>query len=222
MLESGFYLMDCMDGMAQFPDKFFELAIVDPPYGININMNQGRRKGDIIKHAKKEWDKDAPTHLFWDELTRVSVNQVVWGANNFAWLPPHNGWVVWDKDITGDVPFSKAELAYNSIINAVDMVKIRAQTGEETYANKIHPTQKPIALYKWLLTNYAKPGDKMLDTHVGSASSLVACHQMGFQYWGFELDPDYFKAATERLEKAKAQVSLFDNVPQLKAEQVGF
>jgi site-specific DNA-methyltransferase (adenine-specific) len=221
MLDAGFYNMDCMEGMAQFPDKFFELAIVDPPYGININMNQGRRKGDVIKHAKKEWDKETPTEVYWRDLTRVSKNQIVWGANNFSWLPPHNGWVVWDKDITGDVPFSKAELAYNSEINAVDMVKIRAQTGEETYSNKIHPTQKPVALYKWLLTNYTKPGDKILDTHVGSASSLIACHQMGFQYWGFELDPDYYKAASERLERAKAQVSLFDDMPKTSPEQVG-
>lgn len=220
MLESGFYNMDCMDGMAQFPDKFFRLAICDPPYGININMNQGRRKGDVIKHTRKDWDKEAPTEAFWEELQRVSDNQIVWGANNFSWIPPHNGWVVWDKDITGDVPFSKAELAYNSAISAVDMVRIRAQTGEETYANKIHPTQKPVKLYRWLLHNYAKPGDKILDTHVGSASSLIACHQLGFEYWGFELDADYYKAASERLERAKAQVRLLDILPEEKPEQL--
>ena len=212
MLQAGFYNLDCFEGMKQFPDKYFELAIVDPPYGIGVNMNRGRRKGDAIKHAKKEWDKDAPAQMFWDELTRVSENQIVWGANNFEWIPPHNGWVVWDKDITGDVRFSKAELAYNSIINTVDMVKIRAQTGLETYTNKIHPTQKPINLYKWLLTNYAKPGDKILDTHVGSASSLIACHQMGFDCWGFELDTDYFNAATDRLQKEKAQVTLQESI----------
>ena len=220
MLESGFYNCDCMEGMKQFPDKFFELCICDPPYGIGINMNQGRRKGDVIKHDKKSWDENAPDCSYWKELKRVSRNQIVWGANNFEWLPPHNGWVVWDKDITGNVPFSKAELAYNSAINAVDMVKIRAQTGSETYTNKIHPTQKPIALYKWLLTNYAHPGDKILDTHVGSASSLIACHQLGFEYWGFELDADYFKAASERLERAKAQVGLLDILPEEKPEQM--
>ena len=220
MLESGFYNMDCMNGMAQFPDKFFELAIVDPPYGININMNQGRRKGDIVKHARKKWDSNPPTAAYWRELERVSVHQIVWGANNFSWIPPHNGWVVWDKDITGDVQFSKAELAYNSAINTVDMVKIRAQTGLETYTNKIHPTQKPIALYKWLLSNYAKPGDKILDTHVGSASSLIACHQMGFEYWGFELDADYYKAATERLNKAKAQVSMTELIDPHQIDQI--
>ena len=207
MLDFGFYCGDCMEGMAQFPDKFFELCIVDPPYGIGINMNQGRRKGDTIKHAKKDWDKEAPTEAYWAELQRVSVHQIVWGANNFSWIPPHNGWVVWDKDITGDVPFSKAELAYNSAISTVDMVRIRAQTGDETYTNKIHPTQKPVKLYRFLLQHYAKPGDKILDTHVGSASSLIACHEKGFQYVGFELDPDYFAAATKRLERAKAQVA---------------
>lgn len=220
MLEPGFYNMDCMDGMAQFPLGFFELAIVDPPYGININMNQGRRKGDIVKHARKKWDNSPPTAAYWRELERVSAHQIVWGANNFSWIPPHNGWVVWDKDITGDVPFSKAELAYNSTTNTVDIVTIRAQSGSETYMNKIHPTQKPIALYKWLLTNYAFRGYKILDTHVGSASSLIACHQLGFTYWGFELDPDYFKAATERLNKAKAQTDIFAAIKPEQPEQI--
>ena len=210
MLDFGYYNMDCMDGMKEFPDKYFELAIVDPPYGIGINMNQGRRRGDIKKHKVKSWDKSAPPIKYWHELTRVSINQIVWGANNFEWIPPSNGWIVWDKDITGKVEFSKAELAYTSIRNSVDMVKIRAQTGNETYMNKIHPTQKPIKLYEWLLTNYAKQGDKILDTHVGSASSLIACHNLGFQYVGFEIDKEYYEESLKRLEAHKSQVSLLD------------
>lgn len=161
------YNQDCMTYLATLPDKAFELAICDPPYGIGINMNQGRRSGDVIKHARKTWDTSPPSADYWKELTRVSVNQIVWGANNFEWIPAHNGWVVWDKDITGDVGFSQAELAYNSSINIVEVVRIRAQTGSETYTNKIHPTQKPVALYRWLLTHYAKPGDRILDTHFG-------------------------------------------------------
>ena len=201
---------DCMVGMARYPDKQFDLAIVDPPYGIGINMNQGRRSGDIKKHKAKSWDKSAPLIEYWHELTRVSINQIVWGANNFEWIPPSNGWIVWDKDITGKVEFSKAELAYTSIRNSVDMVKIRAQTGSETYMNKIHPTQKPVALYKWLLTNYAKPGDKILDTHVGSASSLIACYDLGFDAVGFELDEDYYRESKQRLERFMKQITLFD------------
>jgi site-specific DNA-methyltransferase (adenine-specific) len=120
---------DCMDFMRECPDNNYNLAIVDPPYGINVNMNQGRRKGDVKKHARKTWDVSTPLVEYWHELTRLSAEQIVWGANNFAWIPAHSGWVVWDKDITGDVGFSMAELAYNSAINIVDMVRIRAQSG---------------------------------------------------------------------------------------------
>ena len=206
--------MDCMEYMAQFPDNYFELAIVDPPYGIDINMNQGRRKEDVKKHDKKDWDAFAPDVDYWNELVRVSSYQIIWGANNFEWIPPHNGWIVWDKDITGDVPFSKAELAYCSKIGAVDMVRIRAQSGCEVYSNKIHPTQKPVKLYEWLLKNYAKDGDKILDTHLGSASSAIAAHRMGFEFFGTELDGDYFAASIERFERETAQLDMFAEVAE--------
>src|SRR5690606_27762141 len=130
--------MDCMEYMRSVEDGFFELAVVDPPYGIKINMNQGRRKGDEIKHKKKNWDNNSPDNLYWEELIRVSKNQIVWGANNFYWIPPHNGYIVWDKVISGDVDFSKCELAYCSKRNSIDLVKIKTQTGSETYSNKIH------------------------------------------------------------------------------------
>ena len=202
-------LIDCMDYMKNIPDKFYELAIVDPPYGININMNQGRRSGEIKKHANKRWDSKPPTSEYFVELERISKARIIWGANNFSWIPPHNGWIVWDKDITGDVQFSKAELAYCSLSNTVNLIKIRAQTGNETYSNKIHPTQKPVALYKWLLQNYAKTGDKIFDSHVGSGSIRIACYDMGFDFVGCELDEDYWKAQEERFAEHTQQGDLF-------------
>ena len=210
---------DCMDYMATLPDKAFDLAIVDPPYGININMNQGRRAGNEIKHERKKWDTTAPKTDYWEQLVRVSQNQIVFGANNFEWIPPNNGWIVWDKDITGDVGFSKAELAYCSKSNIVDMVKIRAQTGLETYSNKIHPTQKPVALYKWLLSRYAKPGDKILDTHGGSGSICIACHDLGYDLTWMELDADYYEAAVARYKNHAAQATLFDPAELTKATE---
>lgn len=201
---------DCMDLMRECEDKAFDLAIVDPPYGIKINMNQGRRKGDPIKHARKNWDAEPPPVGYWEELRRVSRNQIVWGANNFAWLPPHNGWIVWDKDITGDVDFSKAELAYNSTKGTVDLVRIRAQSGAETYTNKIHPTQKPVALYAWLLRKFAKPGDRILDTHLGSGSIAIACHYAGHELTACEIDRDYYEAALQRIKLETAQMTLID------------
>ena len=201
---------DCMDLMRECADKAFDLAIVDPPYGIKINMNQGRRKGDPIKHARKNWDAAPPPDGYWEELKRVSRNQIVWGANNFAWLPPHNGWIVWDKDITGDVDFSKAELAFNSTKNTVDLVRIRAQSGAETYTNKIHPTQKPVALYAWILRKFAKPGDRILDTHLGSGSIAIACHYAGHHLTACEIDRDYYEAALQRIKRETAQMTLID------------
>jgi len=200
---------DCMELMRATPDGAFDLAIVDPPYGIGINMNQGRRKGDVIKHARKTWDASPPAAEYWNELRRVSREQIVWGANNFGWIPPHNGWVVWDKDITGDVGFSRAELAYNSTISVVDMVRIRAQSGAETYTNKIHPTQKPVALYAWLLSNYAKRGQRVLDTHFGSGSIAIAARNFGCELVACEIDADYFAASTARIARDFSQQMLF-------------
>jgi len=217
-VKSEAYLMDCMEYMKGFPDKFFELAVVDPPYGIKINMNQGRRAGQELKHDKKEWDNEAPKETYFKELERVSKKQIIWGANNFSLIS--NGWIVWDKDITGDVQFSKCEMAYTNFLGSIDLVKIRAQTGAEAYSNKIHPTQKPIALYKWLLSKYAKPGDKILDTHLGSGSSRIDAWDLGFDFYATELDPDYFKAQEERFNLHKSQGTLFDPVELQKEKQV--
>lgn len=206
MLDFGFYNMDCMEGMKQFPDKFFDLAIVDPPYGISINHNMGRRNGDKQSAYKKVlWDDEIPSTDYFDELFRVSKNQIIWGANYFH-MPPCKCFIVWRKpQISENVTFSMLEYAWTSFESTS-----KEWIGISNEPDRIHPTQKPVALYTWLLNKFAKPGDKILDTHVGSASSLIACHNLRFDYVGFELDPDYFKAASARLEQVKSQISIFD------------
>jgi site-specific DNA-methyltransferase (adenine-specific) len=214
MLEMNrLYLMDCMEGMKQFPDKYFSIAIVDPPYGISINHNMGRRKGDKHSNYKKvTWDNEPPPPEYFDELFRVSKNQIIWGANYFQ-LPPTKCFIVWKKpQISEDVSFSMCEYAWASFDSTAKVIEIYGQE-----ADRIHPTQKPVRLYKWLLNRYAKQGDKILDTHVGSASSLIACYDMGFDYMGFEIDPDYHAAATKRLAEHMAQVRL--PLPTVAAEQ---
>jgi site-specific DNA-methyltransferase (adenine-specific) len=207
MLElNRLYNMDCMEGMKQFPDKYFELAIVDPPYGISINHNMGRRKGDKHSDYKKvTWDNEPPPPEYFDELFRVSKNQIIWGANYFQ-LPPTKCFIVWKKpQISEDVSFSMCEYAWASFNNTAKVIEIYGQE-----ADRIHPTQKPVKLYKWLLSRYAKQGDKILDTHVGSASSLIACYNYGFDFIGFEIDKEYFDKAQKRLDAVMAQVSLFE------------
>jgi len=217
----GFYNLDCMEAMKEIPDKYFELAIVDPPYGIGIDQSMhknGGTKYGIAKAEKKRyknssWDNNSPNEEYFKELMRISKNQIIWGANHFISKIPFDSscWVVWDKHTNG--AFADCELAYTSFNTAVRkfdfMWNGMLQENMKDKEFRIHPTQKPVALYKWLLKNYAKQGDKILDTHVGSASSLIACYDMGFEYLGFELDEDYFKMATERLEKHKSQMNLF-------------
>jgi site-specific DNA-methyltransferase (adenine-specific) len=204
------YNMDCMEGMKQFPDKYFELAIVDPPYGIARFGNRVELSNRICKEAKiNKWDIK-PTQEYFDELFRVSVNQIIWGANNFN-LPSTEYFIVWDKQQTVD-NFASAEYAWTNIKMPAKVFRyaIHKEMAERKRdGGKIHPTQKPVKLYEWLLANYAKPGDKILDTHVGSASSLIACHKLGYDFIGFEIDKDYWQAATDRLEAHRAQQSLF-------------
>lgn len=216
--------MDCMEGIKQFPDKYFELAIVDPPYGIgedgSKNQSRGLTPGSVKKHAyacAKDYkpfagcDLQPPPPEYFKELFRVSRNQIIWGANHFISRIPYDSscWIVWDKD-NGTNDFADCELAWTNFKTAVRQFTFRwhgmLQGNMKDKEIRIHPTQKPVALYEWLLQKYAKPGDKILDTHVGSASSLIACYEMGFDYIGFELDPDYYKAANERLEAFKAQL----------------
>ena len=213
MLDFGYYNMDCMIGMAQFPDKYFELAIVDPPYGIGVDGQKEsickNPKHNRKEHIRKGWDDAIPSNGYFRELERVSVNQIIWGGNYFVpfLTEGKKGWVVWDKGQHG-LTMSDCELAYSSFdVPTRIFTKNRVALLQE---GTIHPTQKPVALYEWLLTHYAKAGDKILDTHVGSASSLIACHNLDFRYVGFELDPDYYEMSTKRLEAVKAQSRLFE------------
>ena len=209
MLElNKLYNMDCMEGMRQFPDKFFELAIVDPPYGV-LDKQGGRIDANF---KANKWDIK-PTKEYFDQLFRISQNQIIWGANNFI-LPETEYFIVWDKMQTVD-NFASAEYAWTNckIPAKVFRYSIHKEMADRKQnGGKIHPTQKPVALYKWLLKNYAKPGDKILDTHVGSASSLIACEDLGFPYIGFEIDKDYYEAAQKRLADFKAQVSMFEMI----------
>lgn len=200
---------DCMAFMATLPDKAFELAIVDPPYGIEINMNMGRRAGKRKAHSDKNWDADIPEDAYFDELFRVSKFQIIWGGNYFP-LPLTKSWIFWDKKVPEGVDFADGELAWTSGDKTLRkcLIPYSGFQGMD-HGGKIHPTQKPVALYKWLLHNYAKPGDRILDTHLGSASSAIAAHQMGFDLVGCELDPDYYAAAVKRYNNAILQSRMF-------------
>ncbi len=200
--------IDCMEAMADMKDNQFDLAIVDPPYGIN---NDGQREsngkhGGRKAHEIKGWDSKIPPFEYFNELARVSKDQIIWGANYMTcYLMPSMGWIFWDKG--QDINQSDGELAYTSfnralrriILNRVELLK----------EGTIHPTQKPIKLYKWLLKNYAKEGDTILDTHLGSGSSRIAAHDMGFDFTGYEIDKDYFEAQELRFNNHIRQQSLF-------------
>ena len=202
----GFYNMDCMEGMKQIPDNYFDLAIVDPPYGLErYKKNDGGNSKKIRSFGDKDknWNNEKPSDKYFEELFRVSKSQIIWGANNFT-LPTSEYFIIWDKQQM--MPsFARCEMAWT---NCKVPAKIYAHRSQDK--NRIHPTQKPVDLYHWLLNNYAKEGDKILDTHVGSASSLIACHDLKFEYLGFELDEDYYKKSTERIKKHIAQVDIFD------------
>lgn len=204
MLDFGYYNMDCMEGMKEFPDNYFDLAIVDPPYGIGIN------KSGRLGHyggKGKTWDNNVPDDSYFQELFRVSKEQIVWGGNYFK-MPPCKGFIIWDKKQPPKVSFASCEFAWSSFDRvAKTFYKFPVNADED---KRQHPTQKPVDLYVWLLNNYAKQGDKILDTHVGSASSLIACHEMGFDFVGFELDKDYYKQSLKRLDEVRNQMNLFD------------
>ena len=195
-----------MEYMKTVPDKFFELAIVDPPYGINVNMNMGKRKKEVKKYKNKKWDT-SPLESYFKELFRISVNQIIWGIDYFKNISG-KGRIKWDKDISGSVPFSKYEMAYQSYNEEEGYIKIRIQNTMPF--TRIHPCQKPVALYKWLLQKYANPGDKIFDSHVGSGSSRIACYDMGFDFMGCELDPDYWQAQEDRYQTHIKQGCLFE------------
>jgi site-specific DNA-methyltransferase (adenine-specific) len=206
---------DCMEGMKEYPDKFFDLAIVDPPYGIGIIKTGsvgGNNLGKAKEYGKREWDNSIPTREYFEEVKRVSKNQIIWGWNYFVpYLTSTMGYIVWDKDNTGN--FADCETAWTSFDRAARIYKYRwngmLQQNMKDKEARIHPTQKPASLYKWLLQNYSNIGDKILDTHVGSASSLIAFEEEGFDYVGFEIDKEYFDNANKRIEQYRSQLKLF-------------
>ena len=207
-----------MDLMARYEDNYFDLAIVDPPYGIDVtNQSQGKGGGVAkkIEYKKTDWDKIAPNQTYFKELKRVSKNQIIWGANHFIEnIPNANSscWVVWDKD-NGSTDFADCELAYTSFNTAVRKIKWKwsgmLQQDMKNKEIRIHPTQKPVKLYEWLLMNYAKENYKILDTHLGSGSIAIACHNLGYDLTGCEFDKDYYEAAMKRIEQHKQQQRLF-------------
>jgi len=202
---------DNMELMARYPDKYFDLAIVDPPYGIDLaNMNMGigkNKKSSKIQNRKwkpKDWDKSVPKTEYWNQLFRVSKNQIIWGGNYFE-LPPCKNYVIWDKEIPNGLSFADCEMAWTSFLNAPKIFRHSAYLDKN---NKFHPTQKPVALYKWILTKYAKEGDKILDTHLGSGSIAIACHDLEYDLTACELDKEYYDAAIKRINNHKKQLKL--------------
>lgn len=233
MLDFGYYNIDCMEGMREFPDKYFELAIVDPPYGdagvsgggtgtasgkdstgtsMHLLGNAGKwslsnrwNVGGEVRKKIIAWDV-APGKEYFEELFRVSRNQIIWGGNYFE-LPANRCFLIWRKtNVPEKFSMAMCEYAWTSFNDNAKWFEISAVVQQ----GRFHPTQKPVELYKWLLTNYAKPGDKILDTHVGSASSLIACEDLGFKYVGFEIDAEYYKLGTERIAAHTAQMTISD------------
>ena len=205
---------DNMELMSRYEDNHFDLAIVDPPYGISmgkITNTQGRnrRKRKEDKYVKKNWDKEAPKEEYFKELFRVTENQIICGANYFTqFLEKSKGWIFWDKR-NGCPSFSDGEFIFTSFDKVAKRVNYSSKLGTNGGKDKIHPTQKPVKLYEWLLMNYAKKGDKILDTHLGSGSIAIACHNLGFDLTACELDTEYYEAAIKRINNHKAQTRLF-------------
>lgn len=214
-MKNKIILADCMDIMKDIPDKYFELAIVDPPYfdgPQKSNYYAGTKQKTAVgqyKDLSKSWE--LPEKKYFDELIRISQNQIIWGINYFDVSMP-GGRIVWIKGVEKS-PFSMCDIAYQSFYNRIDMFKyLWSGFWQEEMKNKeqrIHPTQKPIALYRWLLQNYAKPGDKIIDTHSGSGSLACACHLEKFDFLAIEKDEDYYKSSCERLEELRSQGVLF-------------
>lgn len=201
---------DCMEYMATLPDNHFSIAVVDPPYGIDINMNMGLRAGKRADHKVKSWDKSTPDDAYFDELMRVSVNQIIWGGNYFP-LPLTKSWIFWDKHVPDGVDFADGELAWTSYSKTLVKAKIK-YTGFQgmDIGGKIHPTQKPVALYSWIFKNYTQHGDTILDTHLGSGSSAIAAQKLGgVKFVGCELDTEYFDAACKRFKEQTMQQDMF-------------
>jgi len=201
--------IDCMTYMKDCEDSAFDLAICDPPYGIGVNHSMGRRRGQQASgYAPAVWDKEPPSPEYFDLLQRKAKKLIIWGANhfidNFPFMCNSSCWVMWDKGFSEDVTFAQFELAWT---NFDTTCKKYDKSPNDKF--RIHPTQKPVKLYEWLLTNYAEKGQRILDTHLGSASSAIAAHYFGCEFVGCEIDKDYFDAASERFNRETRQVALF-------------
>jgi site-specific DNA-methyltransferase (adenine-specific) len=217
--------MDCIEGMKQYPDNHFDLAIVDPPYGIGADKAQNNAALSRIKAEGKskagrgwklyhetDWDNETPTAEYWAELFRVSKNQIVWGGNYFTeYLPPKMGWIMWDKG-QRDFSLADGELAWTSFDKALrifEMSRGEALAKNNETGGRFHPTQKPVKLYEWILKNYANEGDLILDTHLGSQSSRIAANKAGLDFVGFEIDKEYFDNGNERYNNFISQLRMF-------------
>jgi site-specific DNA-methyltransferase (adenine-specific) len=215
---------DCMDLMAELKDKEFSLACVDPPYGIGFDGETSSmvlhpkstkwKNPKLTGYIRKQWDREKPNQYYFNELQRISKNQIIWGGNYFTeFLKSTGGWIIWDKKKPQDWSMSQGEMAWQSITNSLKIFsRLWHGYSQENMKEKeirIHPTQKPVALYRWILQKYAKPDDTIIDTHSGSASLACACHLEHFNFIAIEKDYDYWKASVERYENVAAQGSLF-------------
>ena len=200
------YQRDCLEAMKEMPDNSYELAIVDPPYGIKASkMTMGSGKHKFKKN--KNWDNEIPSPRYFKELFRISKNQIIWGGNYFTdFLPPSKNWLVWNKK-NPNLSFAEGELAWvrdGKLLRIFNWYSARVENG-----GKIHPTQKPVRLYEWILDNYAKEGDKIIDTHLGSGSIALACHNRGYSLDAYEIDEEYLNAAADRLRIHQSQLTIF-------------
>lgn len=206
-----FFNCDNIEFMKSVPDKYYDLAIVDPPYGIGVNMNMGKKKGEVGRYEKKGWDSQIPPPFYFTELQRVSKNQIIWGGNYFTnHLDPSMGWIIWNKEVPDGVSFSDFEMAWSSFNSAAKQVRIPycgfiGLNGKK----RIHPTEKPVILYRWLLQNYAVKGMKILDTHGGSMNISHSCEIEGFSLDIMEIDPDYFRDGVNAFKMHIRQHRLF-------------
>ncbi|MCK5614205.1 site-specific DNA-methyltransferase [Candidatus Pacearchaeota archaeon] len=209
------YHGDSLKAMESMPDKKYGIAICDPEYGIGADLGTGTSNKGVVKQYNKKWDDSIPSDQYFEEVIRITNDQIIWGVNYFNNL--QGGRVVWDKDNTGH--FSDCELAYQSFTIGIKKYKYRwngmLQQDMKNKEIRIHPTQKPVALYKWLLKNYAKPGDKIFDSHGGSMSHAIACIEMDFDLDIYELDKDYYNSAVKRIKQHVSQLNAFNPVPEI-------
>ncbi len=216
-MNSKVFNIDCMIGMKEFPDNYFDLAVVDPPYGIGEDAS----RNNLGDRPTKKWQRPnsqkykpfndtlPPNKKYFNELQRVSKNQIIWGGNNFN-LPSSTGWIVWDKKVDIKEHLSMCELAWSSFnIKCNKFEYLWAGFKKEEQIKRIHPTQKPVKLYEWIFKNYAEVGQKILDTHLGSGSSRIAAYNYKMDFTGYEIDKDYFEAAEKRFQNHIAQLKLF-------------